>query len=442
MLSTTSAQSHLQLLNGNSLWIICCYLLFSGCSATKNLPSHPVPGTQTNPKEHPKADDKAPSDAPSDVSFKKDEYTIALLLPFESNKVYISDLAKGTSYYFPQETQLAVEYYQGAMMALDSLQKMGLKSKVFVYDVGLDTIAFKNVLRKPEMKNTDLLIGPVSNRSLKIASQFSLKNKVTLVSPFSATAFCNFSNPYYVFANATLRSHCEKICDFIRHKSKTKEIFLIYRDKESDRELANYLKDYEALNASAGMEPLRFIELTDSSEIRYSELKSIVSSDQKKVIIVASNDEPFVRAILKQLSKLSETALLEVFGMPTWSNFSLINTEQLASLNTHITQNYWLNKTSRQAETFKNLYIKKYNVNPTDFAVMGFDHMMYFGGSLIKNGKNFEETFKNKEKIELAERFAIQPVHKGNEKLVWFYENKALYMLRYEFGKLVKVSEK
>ncbi|MBA2422289.1 MAG: hypothetical protein H0V61_03600, partial [Chitinophagales bacterium] len=145
------------------------------------MPSHPVPGTQTNPKEHPKADDKEPSDAPSDVSFKKDEYTIALLLPFESNKVYISDLAKETSYYFPQETQLAVEYYQGAMMALDSLQKMGLKSKVFVYDVGLDTIAFKNVLRKPEMKNTDLLIGPVSNRSLKIASQFSLKNKVTLV---------------------------------------------------------------------------------------------------------------------------------------------------------------------------------------------------------------------------------------------------------------------
>ncbi|MBA2407485.1 MAG: amino acid ABC transporter substrate-binding protein [Chitinophagales bacterium] len=435
-----SAPSRLQLLSGNSLWIVCCYLLFSGCSASRKLPQHPGPGTQTHPKEQPKADDKEPSGAPSAINYKKDEYTIALLLPFESNKVYIADLTEESSYYFPQESQLAVEYYQGALLALDSLQKMGLKSKILVYDVGMDTSALRNVLRKPEMKNADLLIGPVSNSSLKIASQFSLKNKVTLVSPFSATAFCNFSNPYYVFANATMRSHCEKICDFIRGNFKTNKMFLLYRNKEPDRELAKYIKDYEASKKNNGMQPLQFIELTDSTEGKYYNIKDMISSDEKNVIIVASNDEPFAKAVIKQLSKLPETSLLEVFGMPTWVNFD-IDSEQLAAINTHITQNYWVNKISRPVETFKNSYLKKYNVYPTEFAVRGFDQMMYFGASLYKNGKNFEETFQNKEKTELAERFKIQPVPKSNDKQVWFYENKSLYILEYEFGKLVKVSD-
>src|SRR5438105_2332401 len=69
---------------------------------------------------------------------KKGPYTIAMLLPFENNKVYVNDLMEAASYSFPQESQLAVEYYQGATIALDSLSRKGLKATVLVTDAGSD----------------------------------------------------------------------------------------------------------------------------------------------------------------------------------------------------------------------------------------------------------------------------------------------------------------
>ncbi|HUM47111.1 MAG TPA: hypothetical protein PLD84_09290, partial [Chitinophagales bacterium] len=138
-----------------------------------------------------------------------------MLLPFQSSKVFITDLSESSSYYFPEESQLAAEYYQGALIALDSLKRMGLKTKISVYDVGMDSMQLKKTLLEPGLKNADLIIGPVGNSSLKITCQFSISNKIWLVSPFSVTAIGNNPNPNYVLANATMRSHCEKIYDYI-----------------------------------------------------------------------------------------------------------------------------------------------------------------------------------------------------------------------------------
>lgn len=448
----TSVQSHRLLLNGNSLLLIlstffCLHAraqtiaftamkqvpplsMSDGNPAASNMASVPVMGTQP-------------------VTGQK-TYTIALLLPFQSDKVFINDLNEALGYYFPEESQLAAAYYQGCLMALDSLAKTGFSAKLLVYDAGMDTTSIQNVLMMPELKNADLIIGPVGNRSLRKATEFSSVNAKWLISPFSTTAIGDTVSPYYLLANATIKTHCEKICDYISRTQFSDKVILLYKKRPPEMELVNYLKKHRQLHSRDSLHTLQFMELTDSSEIKLKQLASVLSATNKNIIIVPSNDEAFVLSVFKQLNLLSDEFLIQVFGMPTWMNFDRIPAEYLLKVSTHITQNYWLDKQSPAVNQFYRQYAERFQMNPSSYAIKGFDQMLYFGALLMKNGNGIDTAFIRHPGTGLAERFTIAPVMlhdedsgiTGEEKpLPWFFENKAVLMLRYEDNGWIKIPD-
>ncbi|MGB3073957.1 MAG: ABC transporter substrate-binding protein [Chitinophagales bacterium] len=438
----TSVQNRLQPLSGSKILALafCCWL--SSCTTTKTGTGSKenIPLPQNKEGISKQATKEGPVTIPDKKPYKKTSYTIAMLLPFGSSKAYISNLDEPGGYNFPEESQLAAEYYQGALMALDSLQQLGLNVKLLVHDVGLDTIQLKKNLMAPDLISADLIIGPVGNSNLKIACDFSLSHKIWLVSPFSVMVNGHSPNPNYVLANATLRSHCEKIYDYISRKNYNSKVYLIYKKRPADLELVNYFKEYQSSDQSPNNHAIQFVELTDSSKIKFNQVKDALSDSGRNIIIVPSNDEIFVRFVLRQLNGLTDAFLMEVYGMPTWVNFDLIPREQFVNVSTHITQNFWIDKSGAAAEKFKNAYVEKFKVNPTDYAVKGYDQLLYFGNILIKQGIDFETAFKQSETTELAERFSLQPVLSNSDQSFLYYENKSVFMLQYETDKLRKLT--
>jgi ABC-type branched-subunit amino acid transport system substrate-binding protein len=232
---------------------------------------------------------------------KKGPYTIAMLLPFQNNKVYVNDLMETASYSFPQESQLAVEYYQGATIALDSLGRKGLKATVLVADAGTDSVQLRSALKNPQLKDANFIIGPVSPAGLNLVADFAKTNQVYLVSPFAATVVSNLPNPYYILANASIQSHCEKTYDYIKKVENPSEVIMLYRQREGDLEIASYFKDYA--KAKNENHALHFIELTDSTTKKFYQLKDLLSEDHKNIVLVPSNDEAFVRTVIKQFKR-------------------------------------------------------------------------------------------------------------------------------------------
>src|SRR6185295_17669441 len=115
-------------LSGNKfLWLIILLLMVS-CHPSKHT-THteivgPDPNLNHNQNNENQNQNNNNNNEPENSLVKKNEYTIALLLPFHAGRVYVEDL-NGGDYFFPDETQVAVEYYQGALLALDSLSKIG-----------------------------------------------------------------------------------------------------------------------------------------------------------------------------------------------------------------------------------------------------------------------------------------------------------------------------
>ncbi len=439
---STSAQNRRQPLNGSSILFLVYLIIFLSKSVHSQTEGMAATATSVNKGT---GYGNLFSDTPGAwPKFKpgQREFTIALLLPFEGSKVFINDLGDPSTYYFPEESQLAAAYYQGCLLALDSLAKSGLRTRLLVYDVGTDTNAMRTKLFNGELKNVDLIIGPVANHSLRITTEYAGSNKTWLVSPFSTTAIGSSANPYYLLANATMKTHCEKTIDYISKTSYQRKLILIYKKRPWETELAAYLRGYQLRQQTDGKPAIEFVELTDSSAIKYTQVKNVLSDTSGNIIIIPSNDETFVRSVIKQLNGLAEEYLITVYGMPTWTNFEHITTEQFAKVSTHITQNFWLDKSNAAVTRFQQDYAAKYLMNPSNYAVKGYDQMLFLGKLLLKNGMDFESVLSKQKSIGLAEHFVIQPtLLPESEEEIWYYENKSVFVLRMEDNTWKKVSE-
>ena len=77
---------------------------------------------------------------------------VALLLPFMTNETIPST-----------ETQRFIEYYEGLLLAVDSLKNTGCSIDLSVYDTGNGTKKLKEILKEDALKNANLIIGAVQN---------------------------------------------------------------------------------------------------------------------------------------------------------------------------------------------------------------------------------------------------------------------------------------
>ena len=76
-------------------------------------------------------------------------------------------------------------FYEGALMAADSLKKQGMNIKLYVYDVDDDPAKIFSLLQNPELKEMDLIIGPFLNKSFDQVARFAGRNQIPIVNPLS-----------------------------------------------------------------------------------------------------------------------------------------------------------------------------------------------------------------------------------------------------------------
>ena len=101
---------------------------------------------------------------------------IALALPFQLDKVTENSKIDGN-------TDKFLEFYQGMLLAIDSLKRLGLSFNLYVFDSGKSEVEIKNMLNNPELKNMDMLIGPAYTVQIKPLSDFALLNQIKLIIP-------------------------------------------------------------------------------------------------------------------------------------------------------------------------------------------------------------------------------------------------------------------
>ncbi|MGH1335852.1 MAG: hypothetical protein ACRBFS_06960 [Aureispira sp.] len=389
----------------------------------------------------------------------KSTYRVVIMLPFMSNT-----FVPASNREIPGKSIKAIEFYEGMMMALDSLQKEGVNLFVDVYDTQRDTTTVKRLLQTRALQEADLIIGPLTSSNLSIVAAFAKTYQKVVVSPLNSRSNITTNNPYYLQMNPSFEVHSkyivnqlDKIEKLTRYRSQEPEVpnYLILaltrdssRVKDLQTEYAVYKNNFEARIPTL---------IRSKSSISVEDIKPSLQRDRLNVIVMPTyQEEAFVYNSLRELQKLVDKVerhkgySIAVVGMDRWRYYSRINFEYYEYLNLHLTSEYFAPNNS-YVRAFKRDYKAVYGIGSREFALKGFDMMLFCGRMLNRYGANFQAHLWKEKANYRHTIFDIQPVYEATgsldqpqgrqqQPIIRHYENQYLNVLEFKEYELNRAS--
>ncbi|MCD8310747.1 MAG: LysM peptidoglycan-binding domain-containing protein, partial [Prevotellaceae bacterium] len=134
------------------------------------------------------------------------------------------------------ESARMVEYYEGFLMAVDSLKRTGTSIDLYTYHSGSASASLQALLAKSEMKQMDIIFGPLYTQHIKPLADFADKQGIRLVIPFTSKDNTVYRNPSIYQINTPQSYLYSEVYDhFTRQFPKANVVFLKVNDKENDK---------------------------------------------------------------------------------------------------------------------------------------------------------------------------------------------------------------
>ena len=339
------------------------------------------------------------------------------------------------------KSKMALSFYEGILLALDTLQKLGLSCNLKVYDTKNDTNVLLKIRSSLINDSLDLIIGPVYNKNMTIMAKYAFNYKVPIISPLSSKPVALRGNPYFVMANPTINTQCKTLVNYMFKNYKNKKILIVKEDRRRESRAAKILenclndihRNYKSdQNDGDSKSWLTMIRISDGD---YWSLKKNLQDTSLNVVAISSSNEAFVSKVLKYLVQKADSNAV-VFGLPNWSKFETIETETFQRLQTHIPSTYFIDLEADNTKWLRAKYRSWYKSEPDKHVINGFDIGYYYLGLLQKYGNSI---------IDELEEDDQKSIHTSYEHhtlgIKYGLENKYVSILKFQNFQLVKVGE-
>ena len=217
------------------------------------------------------------------------------------------------------ESSRMVEYYEGLLMAVDSLKRTGTSIDLYTYNSGPESASLNSILGKSEMKDMDIIFGPLYQQHIKPLAEFAKKQDTRLVIPFTSKDNTVFQNPAVYQINTPQSYLYSEVYDhFVRQFPNANVIFIEASQGTKDKaEFIKGLKD-ELRNRSIPMKSLK-------EDVTVESLKTVLRTDRENIFIPTSGSNLTLIKILPQLTLLvreQPESRIHLFGYPEWQTYT------------------------------------------------------------------------------------------------------------------------
>jgi hypothetical protein len=315
-----------------------------------------------------------------------------------------------------------LDFYYGAKLALDSLQKRGAQLEVFVCDSrGKESISYQ--FAKPGMRDVEMIIAQTNATETKTLAEGAARRKI----PFISTTFPNDAgidnNPYFVILNTTLKSHTEGIYRFLQKYHNLDKIVVFRKPGTQEDLIKNYLVDF-AKSLSTTPLNIKFVDL--ANDYVPQTLAAHLDSTKRTVVIGGSLDEAFAMKLTQTLAGLNNQYPVRVIGMPTWDNYNFSKARDLEII---YTAPFYYDRNANLENELTAEYSKTMSSKPSDLFFRGYETTLRFALLLLDTGKDVSSNLSRKGNIVFTP-FDIQPVLKDESMSLDYFENKHLYFIK------------
>ena len=333
----------------------------------------------------------------------------------------------------PKYLLSGLDFYNGVMLAIDSLNTEQSPVAVFFYDSKSAADPLEEVLERAELNDVSLIIASFNTRSdVKPLADFALLHSIPLISSIYPNDGGVTANPFFIMINPTLRTHIEAIYKYLHRTYPIENITLFRRKGAIEDMIQSILNDMNKKTLGVPLK-LKIVELTD--EFTPDEVTANLDSMKTNILVSGTLNETFGSNLVKTVSS-SKKYRAVIMGMPTWDGIKEIGKEAEIIYSTP----YNLSRTDKLSRQLTDKYKVKYSGRPSDMVFKGFESMYHFTKLLLKHRDGLINHLSDKE-YKLFNDFDIQPVRTNKASILPDYlENKKLYFIRKVDGQIKSVN--
>lgn len=360
------------------------------------------------------------------------KHKIAIFAPLYLDSAFVDDsVYRYAKNVFPKFINPGLEFYEGAQLALDSLNLENTELEVFVYDTRSATESLVQQLNKKELDSVELILAHCISSEVKLFADAGLKRNIPVINVNLPNDGGVTGNPFFVMLNATLRTQCEGIYRYIQ-KYHSLDRLVIFRKKGSlEDRIKTYFDEFGKNTVSVPLK-LKYVDLPDSFTVNH--LRQHLDTLESSLCIAGSLDESFGKRLAQQLALLKKQKYLaSIMGMPTWDNIKEFTKPEYKGIEITYSTPFYNPKIDKVSMSITAWFSRVMFMRPSDMVFRGYETTWRYSKMLLQYGKDIASNLSSKQ-AKLFTDFDIQPVLNKQTMTLDYFENKKLYFLKWQDG--------
>lgn len=279
------------------------------------------------------------------------------------------------------EQMKMVEFYEGVLLALDSLKKEGVSVDLHIYDSGNKWESIKPILNRPEMREMNLIIGPVHDTHISEAAAFASTTGIRLVVPFARQVDAVFTNPYIYQVNTPQSYFYSEVYDHFFMQFPHPNVIFFKSPEEEDDELISGFKrelDYRGTPYT--------VLLADTATNKDSIMAHLDIKRQNILMMTSEKSGSLNNMIPVFQLVVRDTASAKfdkhLFGYPQYQVYTNNHLASFYEIDTYFYSSFYTNNLLPEAKAFHKKYRRTYSKEIVNrypkYAILGFDIAYYF----------------------------------------------------------------
>ncbi|MFZ4106336.1 LysM peptidoglycan-binding domain-containing protein [Flavobacterium sp.] len=349
---------------------------------------------------------------------------LVLFLPFNVSKIQ-NDSVTSVSERLKKDKflNMTLDFYSGALMAIDSAKVIGLNMEVKIYDSEetKSTTSALSIISGSDFANTDAVIGPFYQVNVEKVAAVLENQNIPVISPLSKDEGKSFKNLY----QSMPQNEAIKNALFDYMHSKNGNIIAIVDPKKMA--IKQYLQDFQ--------KDVKLVGVNDKGGFVADSIKKYFVKNRINYVILASEKTGVIISVTTSMqSAMKEYQVQLVILEPNETlDFEEIALSRLTKLKMAFPSVSKENETE-EAQQFAVAYKKKNRIFPNQYAIRGFD--LTFDTMLrLSKGQTFEDSVNANASVQIESKFDYV------KKLSGGYINNGVFILYYDEDLTIKQAQ-
>jgi ABC-type branched-subunit amino acid transport system substrate-binding protein len=321
---------------------------------------------------------------------RRDRYSVAFLLPFSQERNDSVMASSRDAHAMHVTTRIAAQFYAGAQLAMEEMQRRGLVADldVSVVDIGETPAQWNARLNESTLLGRDLYIGPFHREAVERLARMA--PEAHIVNPTTQSNKLVLGLPNVSKVKAAPHDLARFMARHVAARHAADNVILVKPEIFAERELRGQV--HRALDASLQHQPARLrdsVLVVRTGRRDVGDLLQRLQEGRRNVLVVPSEDVEFVTNLVNVLRKQTGKYDMLVFGMESWRGMNTIAAEDLDRIRLHVAVNGYMDMYQPGVQAFVQAFRERFHAEPQEYAFLGYDVTLYYLSALVQEGRGF-----------------------------------------------------